>query len=80
MDQSGNVIGIVNRKLNSLKVASVLGDLAQNVNFTVKGSVARTFLDSSGINYVSSPSTATLETTAIGEKAKNAVVLVECWR
>jgi hypothetical protein len=80
LDQSGNVIGIVNSKLNSLKAASVLGDVTQNINFAVKGSVARIFLDSSGVNYVTSPSSATLETTAIGEKAKNAVVLVECWK
>jgi hypothetical protein len=80
LDQSGNVIGIVSSKLNSMKAASVLGDVTQNINFAVKGSVARTFLDSSGVNYVTSPSSATLETTVIGEKAKNAVALVECWR
>ncbi len=80
LDQSGNVVGIVSSKLNSLKVASVLGDVTQNVNFAVKGSVVRTFLDSSGVTYTTSPSSSALATTVIAEKAKGAVVMIECWK
>ncbi len=80
LDQSGNVVGVVSSKLNSLKASKLLGDVTQNVNFAIKASVVRTFLDSTGVAYVTRPSKTPAETTAIAEMAKNAVVFIECWK
>jgi hypothetical protein len=80
LDQTGNVVGVVTSKLDALKVAKVLGDLPQNINFAVKGSLARAFLDTNGVDYLSAPSTTLLSTPEIAEKASKAVVVVECWK
>ena len=80
LDQSGNVVGVVSSSLNSLKAARLLGNVPQNVNFAIKASVARAFLDSVGVPYSIQPSVARVETTAVGERAKAGVVLLECWK
>jgi len=38
LDQSANLIGVVVSKLDALKLAERLGDLAQNVNYRSTGS------------------------------------------
>ena len=44
-DSQGHVIGVVVSKLNAARVAELIGgDIPQNVNFAVKGSVALAFL------------------------------------
>ena len=50
LDQNGNVVGVVSAKLNALKVmVATNGDIAQNVNFAIKSSVAVSFLDANGV-------------------------------
>jgi hypothetical protein len=44
-----NVISIVQGKLNAIKIATVLDDVPQNVNFAIKASVVANFLDTSGV-------------------------------
>ena len=44
LDQDGQVIGVVQSKL-STAAAAFLGDIPQNVNFAIRGSVVRSFLD-----------------------------------
>src|SRR5262249_35746470 len=39
------------RRLDSIKVATILGDIPQNVNFAINASVARSFLDANGVAY-----------------------------
>jgi S1-C subfamily serine protease len=48
-DRYGNVVGIIVSKLNALKIASVTGDVPQNVNFGIKSSVAMSFLDAQSV-------------------------------
>lgn len=80
LDISGNVIGVVTSKLNALSIARITGDVPQNINFAVNGSVARLFLDGVGIAYVASPSEEKLEPAEVGERAKRFTVMVECLR
>lgn len=49
LDGGSNVIGVVEGKLNAIKIATTLGDVPQNANFAIKASVMTTFLDSNGI-------------------------------
>lgn len=49
LDASGLVIGVVVSKLDAIKVAQAIGDIPQNVNFAIKGSVARMFLEANGV-------------------------------
>ena len=80
LDQAGNVIGIVVSKLDALKLAQRTGDLAQNVNFAIKGDVVRAFLESNKIDYATSADTAKLENTEIASRGAAVTVLVRCVR
>jgi S1-C subfamily serine protease/peptidoglycan hydrolase-like protein with peptidoglycan-binding domain len=79
IDQSGNVIGVVVSKLNVLKAFKETGDLPQNVNFAIKASVARTFLESNGITDATpKPSAAALSAPDLADAAKQFTVFIAC--
>jgi S1-C subfamily serine protease len=49
-DQNGNVVGILSAKLSALNVmVATNGDIPQNVNFAIKGSLAASFLESNQV-------------------------------
>ncbi|KAB7785242.1 S1C family serine protease [Methylorubrum populi] len=79
VDQYGNVVGVIVSKLNALKMASLTSDLAQNVNFAIKTTIALNFLEANGIlaplnTRTSDPMTA----DTIAERAKAFTVRVNC--
>lgn len=79
MDQSGNVVGVVVAKLNVLKAFKETGDLPQNVNFAIKASVARTFLETNGVaDATPKPSTAVLSKPDLADAAKQFTVFIAC--
>ena len=89
LDLEGRVVGVVVGKLDALKVASVTGDIPQNVNFAIKAEVLRRFLNASGVT--SGAGRGETERwgendplaggpAAIGAEAKAFTVLVECWK
>ncbi len=51
----GSVIGVVQAKLNALKVAERTSDLPQNVNYAMKSSTLLRFLQESGLQVTSRP-------------------------
>jgi S1-C subfamily serine protease len=79
-DSSGNVVGIVVTKLNARIVAEETGDLPQNVNFALKGEIARTFLEDLAIRYRTAPSTTRLGNADVGDIGRRVTVMVECYR
>lgn len=78
LDAGGNVIGIVEGKLDAIKVASAIGDVPQNVNFAIKTAVVATFLDSNGIHYATGQLSTTRSPADIAEEAKHFTVPIEC--
>jgi S1-C subfamily serine protease len=74
LDQSGNVVGITSSGLSKMPG----GGIPQNVNFAIKASVARSFLDGHSVNYEQAPSTKTLSTSEIAEKAEKLAVHIVC--
>ena len=78
-DQSGQIVGVVVSKLDALKVAKVTGDIPQNINFAINGSVAKAFLDSHGVGYETAGSGMKLESAEIGAVAKQFTFLLECY-
>jgi len=66
--------------LDALKLASEIGALPENVNFAVKGSIMRGFLETNGIDYVVGTSTARLDNSDIAQRARKFTVAVECWK
>ena len=79
LDESGNVIGVVVSRLNALGVARATGTIPQNVNFTIKGSVARMFLEIHGVPYDRAGGGKKLSTRAVADLARSFTVAVECW-
>jgi S1-C subfamily serine protease len=69
LDQSGNVVGIT---------SSGFRGETQNVNFAIKASVARGFLDTHSIGYQQAPSTKSLSTSDIAAVAEKFAVYIVC--
>lgn len=79
LDETGTVVGIVVAKLNALKLAEATNDLAQNVNFAIKASVAQSFADSQGVRLQAAKADLPVMRPAdIAERAKSFTGLVEC--
>ena len=78
LDQSGNIVGVVASKLSPLWTARVVGTLPENVNFAIKSSIVREFLESRGVQYQTNKSDIRQETPDIGEGASRAVAFIEC--
>jgi hypothetical protein len=76
-DASGHLVGIVTAKLDA-RVARFTGDVPQNVNFALKAEVARTFLDSKGIEYQTARSEQQLSPADVGDIARPFTVHIEC--
>ena len=73
------MIGVVISKINALKVAKIIGDIPQNINFAVRGDPTRRFLRSHGIN-VQSAGGGTNSIAAIAAAASRFTALIECWQ
>jgi S1-C subfamily serine protease len=78
LDASGLVTGVVTEKLNALAVAIRTGDIPQNVNFALKPTVVRNFLDANAVSYATAAPGKELTTADIADAAKRFTVKVEC--
>jgi serine protease Do len=79
LDYSGNVVGVVESKLNAITIATLTNDMAQNVNFAIKANVVTNFLDANSVAYTSgSLGSSALQPSEIAERAKSLAVMIEC--
>lgn len=78
LDRNGTVVGIIVSKLDALSIASVTGDIPQNVNFAIKASVAAAFLDAQRVEYAERTGEGALSTPDIADRAKSFTVRVLC--
>ena len=79
LDLSGNVVGIVSARLNELAVAEATGTLPQNINFAIKSTSIRDFLDAHRIDYSVAESYTKLDPADVGEKAMKSAVMIQCY-
>jgi S1-C subfamily serine protease len=80
LDNNGNVIGVIVSKLDAVRMARITGDIPQNVNFAIKTSVLRGFLESNGVAFRSSRPMNPLPTTEVSEQARQFTVAILCWK
>lgn len=80
LDEGGNVLGIVVAKLDAVKVAQVIGDIPQNINFAINGAVVKAFLEANGVEFSATSSDLRLSVADIAEKGKKATVFIQCVR
>jgi hypothetical protein len=78
LDRSGNVVGIAVSKLNALKIAPLIGDIPQNVNFAIASSSVAPFLDQYSVKYKSGAFDRVRPISEIVSDASDAVVSIEC--
>jgi uncharacterized protein len=78
LDASGNVVGVVVSKLDAVAVASVTGDIPQNVNFAISLGTLQAFLDSNSIDYQTRASSSPKSNADVAEMARAATVQIEC--
>ena len=79
-DENGNIIGVVVSQLNKLKVAKAIGSLPELVNFGIKASTVKQFLNSSGLPSSWSRRSKRMSTKEIAKIAENQTVMVMCHR
>ena len=78
-DGSGLLLGVVQSKLNVIKAAAVTGDIAQNVNFAIRASLAVSFLGANGIEPPFQARRPVLPPDEVMERAQKVTVQVLCY-
>ncbi len=78
--ENGSVVGVVVGKLNALKIAEVIGDIPQNVNFAVSLGTLQSFLNANDVPYVLDDSTAAKTPADIAAEAARYTIMLECFR
>lgn len=78
-DGSGLLLGIVQSKLNVMKAAAVTGDIAQNVNFAIRASLAISFLGANGIEPGFERRRPSIAADEVMERAQKVTVQVLCY-
>jgi len=71
-------IGVINSKPSPLWAAKNVGDLPQSVNFALKASIIRDFLESRGVEHQSKSLAATNSVTDLPGKLSGAVFPLQC--
>jgi S1-C subfamily serine protease len=80
LDEAGRLVGVIEGKLDALKVARVTGDIPQNVNFAIRASTLANFLEANRIPYEAATNLATFPNIELAEQAEAASVQLECWK
>jgi V8-like Glu-specific endopeptidase len=79
-DENGNVVGVVVAKLDRAKVAKRIGSMPENMNFGIKASTVRQFLNASGLPTKWSKRSRSMSTRELAKIAKSQTVMVVCHR
>lgn len=78
VDASGNVVGVIVSKLNAVAIATINGDIPQNINFAISPLVLKGFLEANRVKYKTAASNKNLSTANVMSIASRYTVLVEC--
>jgi V8-like Glu-specific endopeptidase len=78
LDENGSVAGVVVSKLNAVAIAKWTGDIPQNVNFAIKSSVLRGFLEANGIEYMDARTSTRSSVVKIAEDAQKFTLPIFC--
>jgi serine protease Do len=78
LNAAGGVIGVVVSKLDAGLVQDAIGDVPQNVNFAIRGEVAKLFLSSNGVQPAIIGDDAAMAPEALAVQAAAFTYLIEC--
>ena len=77
-DKSGNVIGVAVAKASLWAFLETFGTLPENVNFGIKPSVVKTFLESNNVKFSTASFSRDIGTEKIASKGSQNTVYIEC--
>ena len=78
VNQQGNVIGVTVSGLNKGLFLKNRGTIPENINFGIKSSVARTFLEANGVTPLA-PKTRPIAVPVLAESLDRSTHLILCW-
>jgi S1-C subfamily serine protease len=78
VNAAGQVVGVVVAKLDAAAVAEVYDDIPQNVNFAIRGEIAKLFLAQNGVDPVITPAAPALTPEDLAEAAQGFTRLITC--
>ncbi len=78
LDRNGGVVGVIVSTIDGLAIASVTGNLPQNVNFAIKASVAAAFLDAQNVPHEDTSDQGALSTPDLTARARSFTAKVVC--
>lgn len=78
LNASGQVVGVVVSKLDARMVADAIGDIPQNVNFAIRGEIARLFLYQNGVEPEETGDSAPLPPEDLADLAQGFTRLITC--
>ncbi|MGY4628282.1 S1C family serine protease [Bradyrhizobium sp. USDA 4486] len=77
-DTTGQIVGVVTGKLDTLRIAVATGNIPENINFAIKTGALRDFLDNSVVPYQTAEPKGELKTTDIAGNARPYTMLISC--
>jgi hypothetical protein len=81
MDRAGQIIGVVVETANDEYFRRERGAVAQNVNFAIRDSLARSFLDTNNVHYAVAPGKGPdMSIADIAEGAQKFTGTILCYR
>jgi serine protease Do len=78
VDAEGLVVGVVTSRLADIEILKASGSLPQNVNFAIRGELAKAFLKANGVEPVIAQSKSPLPASEIAKKAQAYTVQIIC--
>jgi serine protease Do len=74
----GQVVGVVVAKLDAAAVAELYDDIPQNVNFAIRGEIAKLFLSQNGVDPIMASAGEVVEPEELAEAASSFTRLITC--
>lgn len=78
VDAHGRLVGVVVSKLDAKVVQDEIGDIPQNVNFAIRGEIAKLFLYQNGVSPQTSDATEQISPEDLGNQLKAVTHFVSC--
>jgi S1-C subfamily serine protease len=81
MDRTGQIVGVVVETANDEYFRRERGAVAQNVNFAIRDSLARSFLDTNNVRYgVAAADITQLSVADIADRAQGFTGTIRCYQ
>jgi S1-C subfamily serine protease len=78
VNAAGQVVGVVVAKLDAQMVAEATGDIPQNINFAIRGEIAKLFLYQNGVEPAEATDAAALPPEDLADLAQGFTRLITC--